>query len=116
MKSWLTLLTAASIGAALAWPSAASAKQAENLTAAGISQAGSQIAAQAKAPMESDGIIRLSRIEIYPQYLTKINSYLIKGLLQERQVHRRDGFTVSFLCKTLFTAYLRLRTTSKLIY
>lgn len=78
MKSWLTLLTAASIGAALAWPYAASAKQAENLTAAGISQAGSQIAAQAKAPMESDGIIRLSRIEIYPQYLTEYLEYVIE--------------------------------------
>lgn len=76
MKSWLTVLAAVSISAALAWPSAASAKQAENLAAADSSQASSQIAAQAKAPMESDGIIRLSRIEIYPQYLTEYLKYV----------------------------------------
>lgn len=75
MKFWLTVLTAASISAALAWPSAASAKQAENL-AAGRNQVPGQIAAQAKAPMESDGIIRLTRIEIYPQYLTEYQKFV----------------------------------------
>lgn len=76
MKSWLTVLTAVSIGAALAWPSAASAKRAETMTAAGSNQAPGQIAAQTKAPMESDGIIRLGKIEIYPQYLAKYLKYV----------------------------------------
>lgn len=76
MKFWLTVLTAASISAALAWPSAASAKQAENLAAAGRNQVPGQIAAQSKAPMESDGIIRLTRIEIYPQYLTEYRKFV----------------------------------------
>lgn len=76
MKFWLTVLTAASISAALAWPSAASAKQAENLTAAGRNQVPGQIAAQSKAPMESDGIIRLTRIKIYPQYLTEYRKFV----------------------------------------
>lgn len=76
MKSWLTVLMAASISAALACPSAASAKQAKDLTAAGSNQPPGQIEAQAKAPMESDGIIRLTRIEIYPQYLTEYLKYV----------------------------------------
>lgn len=76
MKFWLTVLTAASISAALAWPSAASAKRMDTLTAAGRNQPPGQIAAQAKAPMESDGIIRLTRIEIYPQYLTEYQKFV----------------------------------------
>lgn len=76
MKTLLTILTAASISMALALPSAAAAKPAENLPAPDSSQVRIQQAAIAKDPMEKDGIIRLSRIEIHPQYLAEYRKFV----------------------------------------